>query len=68
MLLSNNLSVFGVRLTDGGTPSGPCISGGARSRESRKGGERDTTGRLGGRDDGCLGKGVVIVLPLVAVL
>ena len=68
VLLSQGLAVLGISLADGGTPSGPCISGGARGRESRKGRESDTTGRLGSRDCGCLRKSIVVSLPLVAVL
>jgi hypothetical protein len=68
MLLSNDLAVLGVSLTDGGTPSGPRISRGARGRESGEGGERDTINRLGSRDSRCLREGIVVVLPLVAVL
>ena len=65
---SNNLTVFSVSLADGGTPGSPCISRGAGSREGRKGREGNTTGGLGSRNDGCLGKRVVVGLPLVAVV
>ena len=67
-LLCNGLAVLGVSLADGGTPGGPRISGGARSGENRKGGEGDAIVRLGNRNGGCLGKTVVVILPLVAVL
>lgn len=68
ILLSNDPPVLGVGLADRITPSGPRIIGGARGRESGKGGERYVTGLLGSRDDGCLREGVVVGLPLIAIL
>lgn len=67
VLPSNGLTIFGVSLVDGGAPGRPCVSGGAGNREGRKGREGDAAGRLGSRDNGCLGKRVVVGLPLVAV-
>jgi hypothetical protein len=68
VLLSDGLAVLSVSLTERGTPSGPRTSGGTRGRESRKGRERDTIGRLGSRDGRCLGEGIVVDFPLVAIL
>lgn len=68
VLPSNGLAVFGISLTDGGTPGSPCVSGRAGGRKGGEGREEDTAGRLGSRDGWCLGKRVVVGLPLVAVL